>query len=104
MLLIVRIAEKTRTIAAAGVTTTTTTATMIALISTAYEQPSPKQTHPDPAGNPGRRIETMMILIPILATALLVFALAWVQDAPYRREMRRKVRLRQSVLNWRGRR
>ena len=46
----------------------------------------------------------MTILIPILATVLLVLALAWAQDAPYRREMRRKVRLRQSVLNWRERR
>ena len=64
----------------------------------------PNKHNPDPAGNPGRSIEIMMILIPILATALLVLALAWVQDAPYRREMRRKVRLRQSVLNWRGRR
>ncbi len=46
----------------------------------------------------------MMILIPILAAVFLVGALTWAHEAPYRREMRRKVLLRQSVLNWRGRR
>jgi hypothetical protein len=46
----------------------------------------------------------MLILITILGVVALVAALAWVQDAPYRREMRRKVRLRQSVLNWKERR
>ena len=46
----------------------------------------------------------MLVPASIIFIALLVFALAWVQDAPYRREMRRKVRLRQSVLNWRERR
>lgn len=46
----------------------------------------------------------MHIMIPILFAVALVAALTWAHEAPYRRELRHKRALRQSVLNWRQRR
>jgi hypothetical protein len=46
----------------------------------------------------------MHIMIPIFFVLALVAARTWAHEAPYRRELRRKKELRDSVLNWRDRR
>ena len=42
----------------------------------------------------------MPVLIPILTIVFLVCAITWAHEAPYRRELARKRKLRASVLNW----
>lgn len=46
----------------------------------------------------------MHIMIPIFFILALVAARTWAHEAPYRRELRNKRALRQSVLSWRQRR